>query len=75
MKADDITETIRHLSVMRSKAEARLEALREVGVDVAKWLQKADDQEQGKADRLDVNGMCVSVCVCVCVCECSLPLT
>ena len=45
--------------MLRSKAEARLEALRGVGVDVAKWLQKADDQEQNKAgsfEHLDVNG-------------------
>ena len=38
-----------------TKTEARLEALRRVGVDVSKWMQKAEDQ-CGSQELLSVGG-------------------
>lgn len=39
------------MAVKVTRAEARLEALREVGVDVSRWLEKAQEKTQG--DRID----------------------
>jgi len=41
--------------VQTTKTEARLEALRGVGIDVSKWLQKAEDRS-GSQDLLSVGG-------------------
>ena len=38
-----------------TKTEARLEALRRVGVDVSKWMQKAEEQ-CGSQELLSVGG-------------------
>ena len=43
---ENFKEDIRQLEVHVTKAEARLEALRGAGVDVAKWLQKAGDSQE-----------------------------
>ena len=37
-----LLEEVRQLEVQTTKAEARLEALRQAGIDVNKWLQKAE---------------------------------
>ena len=36
------------MRVKVTRAEARLEALREVGVDVSRWLEKAQEKTQGE---------------------------
>ncbi len=35
-------EEIRQLEVQMTKAEARLEEMRQAGIDVNKWIQKAE---------------------------------
>lgn len=36
------------MAVKVTRTEARLEALREVGVDVSRWLEKAQEKTQGE---------------------------
>lgn len=36
------------MAVKVTRAEARLEALREIGVDVSRWLEKAQEKTQGE---------------------------
>ena len=45
-----LLEEVRQLEVQTTKAEARLEQLRQAGIDVNKWLQKAE-KSHGQADR------------------------
>lgn len=42
MKTEMLLEEVRQLEVQTTKSEARLEALRQAGIDVNKWLQKAE---------------------------------
>ena len=50
-------EEIRQLEVHTTKAEARLEALREADVDVSRWLQGAGEQDCLRTtDLLSVGG-------------------
>ncbi len=72
LNIESLEEEVRQLEVHTSKATARLETLRGGGIDVAKWLQKAEEKS-GSQDLLTVTsslGMCVCLCVCVCVCVC-----
>lgn len=41
-------EEIRQLEVQTTKAEARLNGLRQAGIDVNKWLQKAENSHNEK---------------------------
>lgn len=47
-KTDLLLEEIRQLEVQTTKAEARLDALREAGIDVNKWMQKAEKSYGGE---------------------------
>ena len=46
-KIAESEETVRQTAVKVSKAEARLAVLREVGVDVSRWLEKAQEKARG----------------------------
>lgn len=52
---ESLREEIRQFEVLTTKTEARLEALRGVGIDVSKWLQKAEDRS-GSQELLSVGG-------------------
>ena len=54
---ENLKEDIRQLEVHVTKAEARLEALRGVGVDVAKWLQKAGDSQEKSSELSSVSSL------------------
>ncbi len=51
---DSLLEEIRQLEVSVTKAEARLEGLRQAGIDVNKWLQKAEKM-QGQGEKTNTN--------------------
>ena len=44
-KTDMLLEEIRQFEVQVTKAEARLECLRQAGIDTNKWLQKAEKNQ------------------------------
>ena len=50
---------MRQLKVQTAKAEARLDGLREAGIDVNKWLQKAE-QTQTQSNNNDSNKVSAS---------------
>ena len=52
MQIAENEESIRQVSVKVTRTEARLEALRAVGVDVSRWLEKA--QEKGDKSTSDL---------------------
>lgn len=52
---ESLREEIRQFEVQTTKTEARLEALRGIGIDVSKWLQKAEDRS-GSQELLSVGG-------------------
>lgn len=54
---ETLSEDIRQQEVQVTKAEARLAALREAGVDVAKWLQKAGDSQDKLSDLSSVSSL------------------
>lgn len=43
-----VTEEIRHLEVIRTKAEGRIEALKQAGIDTDEWLQGALNEQGGE---------------------------
>ena len=45
------------MTVKLAKTEARLAALREVGVDVSRWLEKAQEKAHG-GDKLTSDTVC-----------------
>lgn len=47
---EGLAEEIRHLEVLQAKAEARVEALREAGVNVDEWLQGALAEQENEED-------------------------
>lgn len=49
---ESVTEELRHLEVLRTKSEARVEALRQADVNVEEWLQNAGgaDQDGNQSD-------------------------
>lgn len=49
MNISESEEEVRQVAVKVTRTEARLAALREVGVDVSRWLEKA--QEKARGDR------------------------
>ncbi|XP_064404810.1 F-BAR and double SH3 domains protein 2-like [Halichondria panicea] len=54
---ENLNEEIRQHEVHITKAEARLAVLRGVGVDVAKWLQKAGDSQDKHSDLSSVSSL------------------
>lgn len=49
------------MAVKVTRTEARLEALREVGVDVSRWLEKAQEKTQGeRSSHTDLTGEQIS---------------
>lgn len=51
LQTELLLEEMRQLKVQTAKAEARLDGLREAGIDVNKWLQKAElTQSQSSND-------------------------
>ena len=52
MEITESEESIRQVAVKVTRAEARLEELRAVGVDVSRWLEKA--QEKGDKSTSDL---------------------
>ena len=49
LKIAESEEAIRQIQVKVARAEARLAALRGVGIDVSRWIEKA--QEKARGDR------------------------
>jgi len=49
---ESLTEEIRHLEVLKTKAEGRVEALKSAGVNVDEWLQQGStsDQDEEESD-------------------------
>ncbi len=54
---ETLGEEIRQHEVHITKAEARLAALREIGTDVAKWLQKAGDTQDKHSDVSSISSL------------------
>ena len=48
LKIAESEESIRQVAVSVTRAEARLAALRAIGVDVSRWLEKAQEKAQEK---------------------------
>jgi hypothetical protein len=53
LKISESEESIRQVAVSVTRAEMRLARLREVGVDVSRWLEKAQEKAQGEKHSLD----------------------
>ena len=83
LKIAESEESIRQVAVNVTRAEARLAALREIGVDVSRWLEKAQEKAektQGEKHTLEPGGeslltprrACAArvtvLGLCVCVC-------
>ena len=49
-------ESIREMAVKVTRAEARLAALREVGIDVDRWIEKAQEKVRGERPTSDLSG-------------------
>ena len=52
----EMEESIREVNVKVARSEARLEALREVGIDVGRWIEKAQEKVRGDRHTSDVPG-------------------
>lgn len=46
-KIAETEENVREIGVEVARAEARLAALREVGIDVGRWIEKAQEKVRG----------------------------
>jgi len=54
-----------------TRTRARLEALKQAGVDVGKWMQKAENNQKTGLSAGEVTpNLCTCVCMCVCACDC-----
>jgi hypothetical protein len=54
-KIAEMEESIREVAVKVTRAEARLAALREVGIDVGRWIEKAQEKVRGERPTSDIS--------------------
>ncbi len=58
---EHLQEEVRQMTVHITKTQAKLDALRQAGVDVSKWLQKAESS-QGDRNSVAVNELTPNLC-------------